>query len=629
MNQTTNYYYDCNGNLVSKTSETIDSEGSVKLVQNISLDENGNTIEQTNINNRYKTIKRGTDDNDDEFVEYISGDGNTPRNVKVSSNNDDFGRLDNVSTQFNGEELFATEYDYETTSHKTTSDVSSILYDYDNKTKGLMYQYTYDANGNIATSVERSYDKGTGGVPINSSYSKSSYTYDNLNQLTQITDDSQKEKTKISYDNAGNIKKVQVYNSSTNALKKTNTYGYDTTWKDKLTSYNGETITYDGIGNPLKYRNGMTMQWKNGRQLSQVKTPKDTITYKYNIKGLRTRKYNSDYTYYYYYDDNNNLIAMMQGGVVAYFYYDSNNSVTAMSINDSMYYYVKNLQGDITKIVNHQGKVMVEYTYDAWGNILKEKSNVSPSYATVKDFNPFRYRGYVYDTDTGLYYLQSRYYDPKTGRFINADDTAYVDTNSGTPLSTNMFAYCENNQVNRLDKTGYFFVVDDILYAMYIASLVGTFILVCVSIVSLCIKIMNEMEFKSSWKSFCKRNGYSDLISIGSTIWSNHNASENWSEKKLKRSTKAAKKYLAEKKEIEKAKSKIPNKLKTKNGKVDISKFKGKGPKLPKGGRGKLSPLKWYISKDYDNHKGSVWKLFNKSGKRIASLSGDGTVVGK
>ena len=198
----------------------------------------------------------------------------------------------------------------------------------------------------------------------------------------------------------------------------------------------------------------MTMQWKNGRQLSQVKTSKDTITYKYNIKGLRTRKYNSDYTYYYYYDDNNNLIAMMQGGVVAYFYYDSNNSVTAMSINDSMYYYIKNLQGDITKIVNHQGKVMVEYTYDAWGNILKEKSNVSPSYATVKEFNPFRYRGYVYDTDTGLYYLQSRYYDPKTGRFINADDTAYVDTNSGTPLSTNMFAYCENNHINSIDVNG-------------------------------------------------------------------------------------------------------------------------------------------------------------------------------
>ena len=97
---------------------------------------------------------------------------------------------------------------------------------------------------------------------------------------------------------------------------------------------------------------------------------------------------------------------------------------------------------------------MVEYTYDAWGNIIKEKSNVTPSYATVKAFNPFRYRGYVYDTDTGLYYLQSRYYDPTTGRFVNADDTAYVDTNSGTPLSTNMFAYCENNHINKTDPNG-------------------------------------------------------------------------------------------------------------------------------------------------------------------------------
>lgn len=125
-------------------------------MQCLTLDSNGDTIEQTNINNRYKTIKRGTDDNDDEFVEYISGDGKTPRNVKVSSKNDDFGRLDNVSTQFNGEELFATKYDYETTSHKTTNNVSLILYDYDNKIKGLMYQYTYDANGNIATSAEKS-----------------------------------------------------------------------------------------------------------------------------------------------------------------------------------------------------------------------------------------------------------------------------------------------------------------------------------------------------------------------------------------------------------------------------------------------------------------------------------------
>ena len=163
------------------------------------------------------------------------------------------------------------------------------------------------------------------------------------------------------------------------------------------------------------------MQWKNGRQLSQITTSNDTVTFKYNADGLRTRKDDSNYTTYYYYDNNNNLIAMMQGGVVAYYYYDSNNSVTAMSLNDTMYYYIKNLQGDITKIVNESGNVLVEYTYDAWGKILKETSSGNGTYANIKDFNPFRYRGYVYDTDTGLYYLQSRYYDPQTGRFINGD----------------------------------------------------------------------------------------------------------------------------------------------------------------------------------------------------------------
>jgi len=79
----------------------------------------------------------------------------------------------------------------------------------------------------------------------------------------------------------------------------------------------------------------------------------------------------------------------------------------------------------------------------------------------------------VYDKDTGLYYLQSRYYDPKTGRFINADDTAYVDTNSGTPLNTNMFAYCENNFINNVDKTGHFFLVDNLAY-LVVGALVIT-----------------------------------------------------------------------------------------------------------------------------------------------------------
>ena len=113
-----------------------------------------------------------------------------------------------------------------------------------------------------------------------------------------------------------------------------------------------------------------------------------------------------------------------------------------------MFYYVKNLQGDIVKILDEDGQEKANYVYNAWGDILSQSED------ELSSINPLRNRGYVYDEDTAMYYLQTRYYDPKTGRFINADATAYVDTNSGTPLSTNMSAYCENNHINDVDPDG-------------------------------------------------------------------------------------------------------------------------------------------------------------------------------
>ena len=98
---------------------------------------------------------------------------------------------------------------------------------------------------------------------------------------------------------------------------------------------------------------------------------------------------------------------------------------------------------------------MVRYNYDIFGTITAVKNGNSQTITDTTSLaflNPLRYRGYVYDDETGLYYLQSRYYDPVTGRFINAD--VYADTGSGSPLSTNMFAYCENNHLYRLDKNG-------------------------------------------------------------------------------------------------------------------------------------------------------------------------------
>lgn len=112
------------------------------------------------------------------------------------------------------------------------------------------------------------------------------------------------------------------------------------------------------------------------------------------------------------------------------------------------------MQGDVVAIYNANGERIFEYVYDAWGNILRSKQ-VATGGNAANSVNPFRYRGYYYDTETGLYYLQSRYYNPEWGRFLNADNATII-TDTGTISDKNMFAYCGNNPVMRTDENGEF-----------------------------------------------------------------------------------------------------------------------------------------------------------------------------
>ena len=123
-------------------------------------------------------------------------------------------------------------------------------------------------------------------------------------------------------------------------------------------------------------------------------------------------------------------------------------------MESTVFYYDTNAQGDVIAIYDANGNRMVSYTYDAWGNTLSTQTNGIWG-STVSSLNPFGYRSYYYDSDTGLYYLQSRYYDPQVRRFINADSViAGVDEG----LGYNLFAYCGNNPVNRVDEDGHFWV---------------------------------------------------------------------------------------------------------------------------------------------------------------------------
>ena len=269
----------------------------------------------------------------------------------------------------------------------------------------------------------------------------------------------------VSYNDYCNIDSKSTYNyvapgAAVSGTPTVVNYAYnDTIWRDLLTSIGSTTITYDNIGNPNKWRNGYSLTWQ-GRNLNALS--KDTIYYincKYNSAGIRTHKDYTDldimYTtnYDYVLDGSKIIKETISGGenTTLYYFYDE-SGVTGFNYNGSDYYYGKNLQGDITKIYDWFGNEVTSYTYDAWGKIISVTGSLS---STVGQANPFRYRSYYYDTETGWYYLNSRYYDPSVGRFINAD--GIIGANGGL-VGYNMFAYCNNNPVNHSDPSGHWYV---------------------------------------------------------------------------------------------------------------------------------------------------------------------------
>ena len=283
----------------------------------------------------------------------------------------------------------------------------------------------YDGNGRIVSIA----DSG------NTSSVRATYGYDEQGQLTSAA--------------VGGTRYAYTYDTAGNLITKTDggtshsyTYG-NGAWRDLLTAYGGNTITYSG-GNPTKYYDGSTFTWTQGRRLATAKVGSTNISYTYDMAGVRSSKTVGS-TKYDFTTLSGLVTRQTGGGKTIDFVYDENNQPLAMKYNNTLYYYVLNAQGDVVRIVNSSRSVVASYTYDPWGKIIS-------SSGTLADINPLRYRGYYYDTETGFYYLQSRYYDPAIGRFINAD--SYASTDATGLLSTNMFAYCENDPVNKSDPDG-------------------------------------------------------------------------------------------------------------------------------------------------------------------------------
>ena len=427
--ETSYYYYTFDGSLESEYRTS--SDGS--LTHYIVTDSNGNTVEKTSVNGQTKTITTGTDKDGKSFV---SNDG-----VTNETSTDDFGRTTQVRTvRSDGTLVFNTDYEYADgkAENSTTNLVSKYSQSYGSDSV-LSYDYSYDANGNI-TEIKQN------GKLTNK------YVYDSLNELKEEYDYVNIFYINYSYDGAGNLqnKYEQVLDPNygyPTGTQHGNTYEYtDTSWKDRLTKVNCSNISYDANGNPLTYRDGMSFEWENGRILKKINTSDSSIQMSYDSNGMRTQKTVGGVKTNYYYDSDKNLIALVKGNDTLLFYYDSDGSATSFSYNGTMYFYVKNLQGDVVRIIDLSGTEVASYVYDAWGNIKDTKGE-----PTIREINPIRYRGYVYDTETSLYYLQSRYYDPFTGRFLNADDTHYIMFPS---LMANLYTYCDNNAISNTDTNG-------------------------------------------------------------------------------------------------------------------------------------------------------------------------------
>ena len=179
----------------------------------------------------------------------------------------------------------------------------------------------------------------------------------------------------------------------------------------------------------------------------------DQTTYEYNIENQLIRKVGNGITTNYY-AINHKIHQINIGTNILKFFY-ALDKLVYFTYNGTRYFYVFNAQNDITHLVDDTGTVVASYIYDAWGNhqVLDASGIENTSADFIGNINPYRYRGYLYDTDSGLYYCNARYYSPDLCRWISPDSIEYLDSNTIGGL--NLYCYCMNDPINYVDPSGH------------------------------------------------------------------------------------------------------------------------------------------------------------------------------
>ncbi len=345
---------------------------------------------------------------------------------------DKFGRVTKYS--WNTQKAFNTVYTYFDSGNNRSNMIKTLT----NGTETM--EYTYDANGNITS--------------IKDAAGESSFRYDELNRLIRENNHVLKKTVTYRYDLGGNMTAVNEYaftaaDDDPAQPIKTETGIYSTVWKDQLLSWDGVSMTYDAIGNMLT-KGSTSYTWTQGRKLAGVENGK-SIQYFYDHTGARTKKVvDGIKTEYRMAGD---LLVSEKTGTQTYWYrYDSGANLVSVTIAGKIYFYVRNAQNDVIGLIDANGNTVVKYAYDSWGKLLEITGDLKD---TIGVQNPFRYRGYYYDNETGMYYLRSRYYDPALRRLISSDEMPTVQMSIDSFHNRNLYAYCNENPIMRFDGKGY------------------------------------------------------------------------------------------------------------------------------------------------------------------------------
>ena len=426
-NDTYKNYYDNLGRITKITSNNDLYKYEYDFAKRLSTFKYNNYETNYNYDKENNVIEKIEELNNNKYT-YNYEYNNESSLTKLSHNNQDFNYIYDILGRLeesNINNTYKTKYKYITYGNKTSTTIKEV------DDNGIIYNYIYDKLGNI-TEIYKN----------NSLTNK--YYYDTHSQLIKEDNILNNQTILYEYDNYGNILSKKVYTNNTLIKEDTYTYG-DTNWQDLLTKYNNESITYDTIGNPTSIGN-KTLTWINGRELSSYQDNTNNITYKYNLDGIRTSKIVNGIETKYYLEGTSIIFEDRNGNMIYYIY--NGDELLGFIYNSNTYYYHKNIFGDIIGILDSNYNEVVTYTYNSWGLLTNKTDTTTINLSTI---NPFRYRSYYYDEETNLYYLNSRYYNPEWGRFVNADFSVFSNNDL---VSGNLYAYSSNNPVNFCDDSG-------------------------------------------------------------------------------------------------------------------------------------------------------------------------------